>query len=76
MPFWNLNHMECLFQEQRKEKFIKELSEGSHKIGVKEDKLTDAVLLLIELDIVCYTHYLEEHWAMTVFSSLNILHLT
>ena len=61
MLFWSLNLTECIFQEPKKEKFIKELLEDSRKIGAKVDKHTDAVLSLIELDIVCCTHYLEEH---------------
>lgn len=36
--------MECLFQEQKKEKFTKELLVDSHLIMVKEDKLIDVVL--------------------------------
>lgn len=65
--------MECHFQELKKVKFIKELLVDSHRILVKEDKLIGAVLLLIELGIVCYTHFLEELWVMIAFSSLNIL---
>jgi hypothetical protein len=61
MLYWSLNLTECLFQEPKKEKFIKELLEDSRKIGEKVDKRTDAVLSLIELVIVCCTHYLEEH---------------
>lgn len=44
MLFWSLSHTECLFQELKKEKFIKELLEDNHKIGEKVDKLIDVVL--------------------------------
>ncbi len=44
MLFWSLNHTECPFQEQKKEKFIKELLEDNHKTGEKVDKLIDVVL--------------------------------
>jgi len=45
--------MECHSQELRKERFIKELSVDKPKTTVKVDKPIDAVLSLIELDIVC-----------------------
>lgn len=40
----------------------------------QEDKHTDVVQWLIEQDILCYIHYLEEHLDLIAFSLLNILH--
>ena len=36
--FWNLNPMECIFQEQNKVKFIKELLEVNQLVMVKVNK--------------------------------------
>ena len=52
--------MECHFQEQKKEKFIRELLEVNLKNGVKEDRHIDVVLSLIELVIQCFILYLAE----------------
>jgi hypothetical protein len=52
--------MVCHFQELKKERSIKELSEVNLKIMVKTDKPTDAALSLIELDIVCSIPFSEE----------------
>ena len=68
--------MVCHFQELVKVKSIKELSVVSHKISERVDRPTDAVLSLIELDIVCFTLFSEELLVMTAFSSLNTLLLT
>ena len=53
--------MECLLVEQKKVKYTKELLVDNHKNMEKEVRLIDVVLLLIELDMLCYIHYLEEH---------------
>ena len=53
--------MVCLSVELQRARFIKELSEVSLLIMEKEVRPTDAALLLIELDTVCYTLFLEEH---------------
>jgi len=42
------------------EKYIKELSEVSQLIMEKVDKPIDVVQLLIEQDMLCCIHYLED----------------
>jgi hypothetical protein len=71
----NLNLMVCHSAEPRMEKFIKEPLEVNPKTLVLEDKLTDAALLLTELDTLCFTLYSVELLVMTVSSSLSTLHL-
>ena len=71
----NLNLMVCHSVEPRMEKFIKEPLEVNPKTLVLEDKLTDAALLLTELDTLCFTLYSVELLVMTVSSSLSTLHL-
>ena len=47
--------------EQKKERFIKgHLVARVYSLG-KVDRHIDVVQLLIELDIQCCTHYLDEH---------------
>jgi hypothetical protein len=53
--------MDYLFQELNKVKFIKDRLEDSHYNMEKEAKQEDVVQLLIELDMLCYTLYLEDH---------------
>lgn len=65
--------MACPSQEQRMVRFIKELSEVSHRILVKEVKPIDAVLLLIERVIVCFIHFLVERLDMIAFFLLSTL---
>ena len=60
--------MECHSVEQRKEKFIKELLEVNQKNLVKVVKHTGVVQWLIELDTLCYIHFLEGLWVMIAFS--------
>ena len=67
--------MECLSQELMKEKYINELLEDRALILVLEARLTDVVLLLTELDILCSTLYLEEHLDLTANSLWSTLHL-
>jgi hypothetical protein len=67
--------MECHSVELKKERFIKELSVDNRKTSVRVDKLIDVALLLIELAILCFTHFSVDLWATTVSSSLNISHL-
>jgi len=50
----------CHSLELRKERSIKEPSVVKLKTTVKVDKLIDAALLLIELDIVCSILFSEE----------------
>ena len=52
--------MECLFQEPKKERFIRELLEVNLLTMEKEAKPIDVVLLQIEPDTLCYILYLEE----------------
>lgn len=68
--------MVCHSQEHLRERFIKELSEDSLKISVREVKPIDAAQLPIELVIVCSIHFLEEPLVTIVFSSLNTSLLT
>lgn len=59
-PFCNFNLTECLFQEQNKEKFIKELSEVNQSTK-ENNKHIEHVLLQTELDMLCYIHFSEDH---------------
>jgi hypothetical protein len=52
--------MACPSVETRKERSIKEPSEDSPRISVKEVRPIDVVQSLIELDILCFTLYSEE----------------
>lgn len=70
--FFNFNHMGCLFQEQNKEKFIKEPLEDNLKKEEKS-KLIELVQLLIGLVMPCYILYLDVHLLTIVLSLLNIL---
>ena len=73
MQFWNLSLMECLFQEQKKERFIREPLEANLLTMEKEAKPIDAVLLPIEPGTQCYILYLEEPWDITAHSLLSTL---
>jgi hypothetical protein len=50
----------------KKGKFTKEPLEVNLLNLVREDKLTDVVLPLIEPDMPCFTPFLEEVWDMIV----------
>lgn len=61
--------MVCLFQELRKEKFIKELLEDNLYILEQEVRLIVALPSLTELDILCSIHFLVELSVLIVNSS-------
>jgi hypothetical protein len=67
----NLNLTVCHSVELLKAKFTKELLVVSQLTMVKVVKHTDAALLLTELAIQCYTHYLVVHLAMIASFLLN-----
>jgi len=64
--------MVCLFQEQNKEKFIKEPLEDNLKKEEK-NKLIELVQLLIEQVMLCYILYLDVHLLTIALSLFNIL---
>lgn len=53
--------MVYLSPEHQKEKSIKEPLEDNHFNSEKVDRLIDVVLLLIELVMLCFIPYLEDH---------------
>ena len=63
--------MECHFQEPKRAKFTKELSEVNLKTTEREVKPIDAALSPTELVTVCFIPYLEELLVMIASSLLN-----
>lgn len=53
--------MVFLSQEEMMVKYIKDHLEVNLINMVKEDKLTEPLVPLIELVMLCYTHYLVDH---------------
>ena len=51
---------ECPFLEPPRERFINELSEANHTNMARVGRLTDAVVLLTELDILSYIPYMDK----------------
>lgn len=72
-PSSNSNLMECLFQEQNKARFTKELSEDS-LLGTEKSKLIVPAQWQIEQDTQCYILSSADHLPTTAHSSSNISH--